>query len=509
MAIQMKNLSLILFYCIISVNLFGQSTGYIQGKVFDSITKEPISFSTIILKQNNLGLAANEEGDFIININSNFLSDTLMISCIGYNRKLIKFKELDVEKVNYIYLNPVVLQLKEIKLIAFKKKMSSKKLIKRAIKKITKNYPVTPFTYVSYYRDYQKNDKDYINLNEAIVQTIDNGFNNDHNLNKFRMLDYKRNLKFLRKDISLLYDTINIPNYANPNKFIPNAILPNQGGNELFILTAHDAIRNFKTNSFSFINIFSKDFLVNHTFSEIEPIYNNDLLLFKVRFKTKNGIGGGSITAFGEIFIQPDDYSIHKIDYTCLNKSNGKKIFNIILEYGYDESINSPMSLKYISFNNLFNIIDATDTTYFKILNKKLNHSYLELKMSNIVNQKSVSKKDFYNIMVGEKKVKIKNIFVKDSTIVVNFKNKNQAKVEFGVNVGSFQDIDGRILNQKKKLEYYQYRELFVQEYNKKIQLKDSCYLWNKPLFNNCISKYNGDNKYWMNTPENIKNEIK
>ncbi|MCD6544763.1 MAG: hypothetical protein J7K34_09665, partial [Flavobacteriaceae bacterium] len=64
-------------------------------------------------------------------------------------------------------------------------------------------------------------------------------------------------------------------------------------------------------------------------------------------------------------------------------------------------------------------------------------------------------------------------------------------------------------LNQKKIIDYYQYRELFVQEYNQKLQFKDSCYIGNKPLFSNCISKFNGNNKYWMNTPVGIKHDIK
>ncbi len=514
MIIQKKNLTLLLFCCIFSLNLFGQSTGYIRGKVLDSLTKEPISFSTILLKQNNLGISANEEGDFIFKINSIFQSDTLMISNIGYVRKLINFKELSIEKVNYIYLNPAVIQLNEVELIALGKKKNSKKLkinskelIKRAIENISKNYPVKPFTYVSYYRDYLKKDKDYINLNEAIVQTIDYGFNEDHTLNNFRLLDYKKNLNFLRKDLPLQYDTIMGPNYANPNKFIPNATLSNQGGNELFILMAHDAIRNFKTNSFSFIYKFSKDFLANHDFSKINPVYNNDLLLYKIKFHTKKEVNAGSIIAFGEIFIQPNDYSIHKLDYTCFDRNNQQNIFNIILEYGYSKD--SLMHLKYISFNNLFSIIDLTDTTYFRVLKTIKYDTYIKLKMSNIVDPKSVRKKSYYNFMVGDKKLKVKRIVVKDSTIIVNFNNSKLEPYKATINGNSFKDINGNMLNQKKIIDYYQYRELFVQEYNQKLQFKDSCYIGNKPLFSNCISKFNGNNKYWMNTPVGIKHDIK
>jgi hypothetical protein len=60
-------------------------------------------------------------------------------------------------------------------------------------------------------------------------------------------------------------------------------------------------------------------------------------------------------------------------------------------------------------------------------------------------------------------------------------------------------------VDKRKSIDLYQYRELFVQEYNKPLPLKDSCYMQYLPIEKNCISKYSGNEKYWMNTPENIK----
>ena len=56
-------------------------------------------------------------------------------------------------------------------------------------------------------------------------------------------------------------------------------------------------------------------------------------------------------------------------------------------------------------------------------------------------------------------------------------------------------------------MELYQYRELFVQDYNKSLPYQDSCFIQYLPLEQNCISKYSGNFNYWMNTPENIKNK--
>lgn len=519
MKIPIKKIALFIIYCVFSISLFGQSNIYIQGKIFDSKTNLPISFSFITLNQNKLGIIANEEGDFKINISSKFLSDTLKISCIGYENKLIKYRELSTTKINFIHLNPAIIHLKEVQLNGSIKKnnyknsnryknLSAKKLIKKAIEHISENYPTTPFSHIAYYRDYQKKDTDYLNLNEAIIHTYDNGFNTDDALNNFRLLDYKKDSTFTRNDLFYLYDTINVPNYENPNKFIPNAYLPNQGGNELFILLAHDPIRNYKSNSFSFINEFSKNFLLNHDFSKIEPVYNNDILLFKIKFNTKKWIENGLITAFGEIFIQPEDYSIHKITYTCLNKKTNKDIFNFKIEYGYTQQIHSIMKLKYLSFNNLFNIIDKNDSTYFKISDRKIHNSYVEIKTNKLVDENSVNNIDYYVFLGDGKRLKTESVQVKDSTIVINFNNKkNYIEIDCIINSNNFKDIDGNLINQKKKLEYYQYRELFVQEYNDNIQFKDSSYLTNKPLFDSYLSKFYGGNTYWMNTPIGVENE--
>ena len=527
MSNQINYLIATLFFWIFYLNLYGQPSEFIQGKVLDSITNEPISFAFIILNQNKIGIVANEEGDFKINVNSKFLSDTLKISCIGYQTKLIKFNELNSNSFNNIFLSHSLTELDEVKIVALKKKINSKALIKKAINNIRANYSVEPFTYVSYYREYQKKDFEYLNLNEAIIHTKDYGFDTYSSDSEIRLLDFKKDTNLNRININLLYDTIAIPNYFQPNKFIPNAYLPNQGGNEFFILMAHDPIRRYQSKAFSFIDRFSKDFLRNHKFSEVEPVYNDDLLLLKIEFIAKElvdngpGVGFGkmivlpkedssnNVTAFGEIYIQPDDYSIHKINYTAIEKESNKELYNIKIEYGYTEQKGSNMRLKYISFNNLFKIIDVTDNHYFKIVKRNLviqKKSFLEIKMNNKVDAASVENKELYTIMGDGNKLKVENVHVIDSTIVVQFNNKDYENIDYTINTDGFKDIDGNSIYQKIMLEFYQFRELFVQEYNDSLQFKDNCYLKNNPLSKNCISTFYSENKFWMNTPIGVKN---
>jgi len=510
-----RNLFLICLFCLVnSIPAFTQSTDFLDGKVINSATLEPLPFATIVVKDKNLGVFSNADGDFKIANNAKFQSDSLIITFIGFTRRAISFKNLSEEKVNKIYLQPVSLELSEVKVVASRKMINSETIVRKAIRNIRKNYPIKPFNFVSYYRDYQKKDRSYINLNEAIVQTLDTGFNKLSKLNKFRLLDFRQNMDFQRMNVSPFYKNIDSPDFDNPNKFIKNGTLPDQGGNELLILMVHDPIRNFQINTFSFVNNFSTDFISNHIFSKIESVFDNNLLLYKIGFIAKPQVTGDSLAVTGNIYIQPEDYSIHKFEYSVsyLLKGIGeKKMFDVDIEYGRINPAKSLMGLKYISFNNIFNVVDQADTTFFKVIKSYIekddvSNPTLIVEFNHIPNVESACNRENYEIMFGGKKAQITNIAVKGKNAIIKIKPvktdvRNGPKPE--VAVSGIKDIYGKILNKKQNLEIYQYRELFVQEYNKPIPFKESCYLQNVPLIKNCISKYTGDQKYWMNTPIN------
>ncbi|MEI6048327.1 MAG: carboxypeptidase-like regulatory domain-containing protein [Bacteroidota bacterium] len=496
-------------------SLFSQPIEYIDGKVISSTTSEPVPFAAIRLKNNQLGVYANADGDFKLMRNSEFQSDSLIVTCIGFKKSSFAYLDLTDKKVNMIHLTPALYGLGEVNVSASRKKLGSITIIRRAIRNILENYPDKPFTFISYYRDYQKREKNYINLNEAIVQTLDNGFSSESMQNRYRLLDFRKNTDFPRMNISPYYESFGSADQNSPNKIIPQAVLGDQYGNELFILMVHDAIRNFKTRSFSFIETFSKDLILNHNFSEPTPVYNNNLLLYKITFNGKSRITGDSLLVSGTIYVQPNDYSIHKLEYSCYYNIKGrglKQMFNIDVEYGYDNDVDSLMCLKYISFNNIFKVIDTDDDTYFRLL-----HSYLDsksnlnttvvLNFNNNIDSKTASKRENYEIMAGKKRIKINSIQVTGKNLYLRIKDNELQGIRdtCRVTILNIKDINGNILDKRKSIELYQYRELFVQEYNKSLLFADSCFLQFLPLEQNCISKYIGNYNYWMNTPENIK----
>lgn len=515
----------VFLFWINQVVIYCQQLNYIRGKVIDSKTLEPISYATIHLKSSQIGVFTNAEGDFRVLDNPIFESDSLIITCIGYYRFSVAFSDLKKSEINNLKLVPVIYNLNEVKVIARKRKLNSEAIISRALRNIIKNYPVKPFSYVSYYRDYQKDSINYLNLNEAIIQTLDTGFAFQSVLNKYRLLDFKKNMDFLRMIITPYYDLPETDHSDESFKRIPYAIVGDQYGNELFVLLVHDAIRNFDKRSFSFVDTLTQDFIRNHRFSNPIGIYEGSTLLYKIDFTAKRQITGDIIQLKGAIFIQPDDYSIHKLEYSASfsnSEKKNKEIFNIEIEYGHEPAVNSKMCLKYISFNNSFTIPDSSDNDFFKIVKSEWRHPngpyadypFPDLTIVTFFNRKIdpllAGRMENYDITIGKRKAKINRIKVDGPNLYITVRDDKfqQAIDSCQINIKNLKDIGGNLLNKRRDLNLRQFRELFVQEYNKPLEFQNDCFIQPVPLEQNCISRSGNSGRFWMNTPLKAKEKL-
>ena len=217
-------------------SFFSQSSDFLEGKVINSASSKPVPFATIKLKNNQIGVYANADGDFKISRKDEFMDDSLMITCIGYKQTAVAYKDLREISVNRIFLNPIVYGLKEVNVVSSRRKLGAPTIIGRAIRNIKNNYPDKPYNYIAYYRDYQKKDSTYINLNEAIIQTLDKGFTSPSVYNRYHLLDFRQNTDFPRMNITPYYNSDNDKTLNDSYKRIPMATLGDQYGNELLIL---------------------------------------------------------------------------------------------------------------------------------------------------------------------------------------------------------------------------------------------------------------------------------
>jgi len=508
-----------LLFSINHSTIYCQQTDYIRGKVIDSKTSEPVPFATIRLKNSQVGVISNAEGDFRILNEPAFQSDSLIVTCIGFHRLSIAFRILKKSGTTNLKLETYIYGLNEVRINARRnRRLSPAIIVARAIRNIKKNNPSIPFSYVSYYRDYQKDSSNYLNLNEAIIQTLDKGFSYPSDSNKYRLLDFKRNMDFTRVNITPYYDLPQTNHSDVWFKRIPHAIVGDQYGNELFILLVHDAIRNFDKRSFSFVDTLNHDFIRNHWFSNPEGVREGNTLLYKINFTAKTQITGDNIQMKGAIFIQPDDYSIHKLEYSGSyldSEKKNKEIFNIEIEYGHEPAVDSMMCLKYISFNNSFTIPDSTDKDFFKILKVEWRleggpyHEWPpDMTISAFFNRKIDpvlgSRMENYDLTIGKRKAKIERIKVDGPNLYIKVRDDKFSSQEIHsvyLNVKNLKDINGNILNERKGLEFRQFRELFVQEYNKPLDFQNNCFIKSMPLEQNRISHSKNISKFWMNTP--------
>jgi hypothetical protein len=515
-------------------NVYSQDDLFIKGKIFNQENHEVIPFATILLKQNKIGIISNSNGDFRLGIQPGFQADSVIISSIGFQRKALAYNSLESSKVNNIYLVPAVYKINEVTIVAKKKKLKAEQIIGLAIQNIKNNYSHAPFNYTAYYRDYQKYSGKIFNLNEAIIYTEDNGFNQNLLLNRFRLLDFKKNPNFPTMQIPSHYDTITSINGSMLKKVIPHSYLFDETGNELVILLVHDAIRNYNIRSFSFVNNFSEDFIPNHIFKKPKIVLYNNLPLYEINFKLRPVVKGENydeLGAFelrpkvkvdnydvkGTIYIQPDNYAIYKFDYSCfyVNSINEKKIlFNISTEYDYENSTDSPMHLKYISFNNTFELTDPDTSSFFKVTDYYLNpkdpsNSTLTVEFNHTPEYYSVSDERNYTIFIDNEEIGIKKVVPFDKSVNIIFEESvtNTEEKTYVLDLKNIWDTSENLINKRKTFEMYQFRELFVQSYNNTLHFIDDNYLNPIPLEQNLKSIFTDNYDYWMNTPELNKAE--
>ncbi|WP_299124021.1 carboxypeptidase-like regulatory domain-containing protein [uncultured Winogradskyella sp.] len=474
-------------------------------RVLDGETKEPVPYTTIRFANSRNGTVANVLGDFRIPIRYKKENNILIISCIGYSTKRVVLSALTEKPYHTIYLTPKTEQLSEVILNTKKKKrLSARQIVEKAIENIEDNFPIEPFSYIAYYRDYQFVDEKYINLNEGIAEVFDQGFLThkiSDPLNATALYSYDLNTEFTR-------DTLISNSVYNDTKQIRDGKMGSSIGNELTLLDIHDPIRNYKSGSFSFVYIFEKDFVKNHKFYKKGTIFLDDEELYKIEFSAKTDITGYTYRANGFIYISKEDFSIHRFDYKLYSNSLKKLVFTVDLEYKRQE--NDKMHLNYITFNNNFFL---TPEGALKIENWdyiKENEIFI-IEFNRELDTTLEPRTNDVKIFFRDKKLGVKEIYFSSAkTITVKLKKEssvflNQQSLKeralFTLKLKNFIDIQGFEMG-KSKVEGYQFRELFVQRvFLNKISNPNLHYVKKgKPLREAFINDFDTED-YWLNSP--------
>lgn len=514
---------------------FGQGDDFVRGMLLDSKSGAPVVFATIRLKEKAVGVISNQDGSFRLPRRFMNLGETLTISCLGYENRHIMLSELPLDTAVTIKLDSRPIELEEAILTGKRRRLTPRQIIKKAIDRIDQNYLVSPFSYVGYYRDYQLKDNEYVNLNEALLQINDMGFQqNDLDHTKIRLYDYRANSDFQRDSLA------NSPyDYVTKGKIIKNAYLPGFGGNELNILRIHDAIRNYNIKTYSYINQLNRDLIRNHSLSRKgDRIIDNERIyvigLEKSRPELDPDISPGEevhadFRSEGTIYISQSSYAIHKLVYKMFDtniqerskqdiaKGKDKLIFEVTVEYMKKEGKMYP---NYISFHNVFKL----QKSLFKILDIRMNKDekcfVVKFNKAPIL----MIDENRKNFMVKYRKKRIRlietravfdefHLYPEPEKFDCVFKESTAesrgagyfSPENFEFNFIGVQDAQGNALNDFEYEEFDQYREFFTQQIQLSLveDIPEKVLMQkNRPIFDNQpLTRPDNFDEYWMNTP--------
>jgi hypothetical protein len=505
-----------------------QESEFLRGKVLDQKTGEPVVFATVRILGKAKGVVTNMDGSFRLPLTYRAAGESIQISSMGYVKKEFELQKLSPQDINIIRLDHGVFSLTEAVVRAKRKRrLSAKAIVRRAIENIPDNYPITKFATKGYYRDYQLDSLGYLNLNEALLQVFDYGFNEiDSATTKIRIYDYDENMNF-RRD-TLADDSYN---YKDWRKIIDNAYLESHGGNEFTILRVHDAIRNYRINSFDFINSMQYgDVLKNHSFKKLTETYLDGEPLYTIQFKKVIS----DYTARGILYISKNDFAIHKLEYAVYDDNKrddgealrergikGQLIFEIVTEYKRGTAYQ--LYLNYISFHNTFQLSVPPKFVIDNLL-VKVSKGALVLNFNKQpVIDPRFETNEWYDFKYKDKKLDFEKIEIKNDSSVILYPSMDQRSLHnmnrelltmsrksqdiskvLKYKVTGLKDVEGNVLNMWTYRNYDQFREFFAQETENFFNMPIDSILMDKgkPIFDDQpIIKPDDFEDYWMNTP--------
>jgi hypothetical protein len=148
----------------------------IKGKVIDAETKSPLVFATVAVKESNVAIVTNIDGEFTLKIGDPATSKTLEVSFLGYKNKTVLLSDLRENGYkNVISLETAPIPIKEI----IVKPLDPVEIVAQAISRIGKNYEAVPNLMTAFYRETIRKNRTYISIGEAVVEIFKAPYAND------------------------------------------------------------------------------------------------------------------------------------------------------------------------------------------------------------------------------------------------------------------------------------------------------------------------------------------
>jgi CarboxypepD_reg-like domain len=148
----------------------------IKGKVVDATTGDPLVFATVAVKESNVAIITNIDGEFTLKIGETLTAKNLEVSFLGYKNKIIPISEMrDNGYKNVISLETAPIPIKEI----IVRPLDPVDIVEKAIGNIGKNYESVPNLMTAFYRETIRKNRTYVSIGEAVVEIFKAPYNND------------------------------------------------------------------------------------------------------------------------------------------------------------------------------------------------------------------------------------------------------------------------------------------------------------------------------------------
>lgn len=261
-----------------------QTLSEFKGHVYDSSSKDPLSYVDINISGTNISTITNNEGAFLLKVPNQYLDKTIKISLLGYAKGEIPISSLKQEE-NKIYLDVSITQLSFVNVYGVK---NAEALVKATLNKKSEFYDNDQTNMTAFYRETIKKRNKNASLSEAVLSIQKQPYSNNKN-DEISLLKSRKSTDYTRLD---------------------TLALKLQGGPFSALYT--DMIKYPEY-------IFDRNNLSDYTFTFDESTQLNNRLVYVVNFKQKKN--DDEPLYYGKLYIDSQTLALTSAIYN-LNLSN-------------------------------------------------------------------------------------------------------------------------------------------------------------------------------------------
>lgn len=172
----MKKIFLSVFSITAFFSLFSQDIISVKGKIVDKRSGQPISYTSLSVDVAKTGSISNEDGEFILQIEGKYQKSSIRVSRIGYAPFVIKLPDLIAVK-GLIELTQQSDSLEEVVI----RPLNAVELVKGAFEKVSGNYSQKPLRMQGFYREFNIENDQTVELSEALLGIYFSPYNKSKN----------------------------------------------------------------------------------------------------------------------------------------------------------------------------------------------------------------------------------------------------------------------------------------------------------------------------------------